>query len=92
MLTLLEEYVDQLMNWVQGMLDDEAIFPSKIGTIPPARPMITINCASIRRAISSQLSSDSQEHRSPAVQSLCPPLQPPLRPTLRAEYRGYVRD
>lgn len=25
------EYVDALMNWVQGMLDDEAIFPSKIG-------------------------------------------------------------
>lgn len=25
------EYVDQLMNWVQGMLDDEEIFPSKIG-------------------------------------------------------------
>ncbi|GAA6024483.1 hypothetical protein JCM10207_004510 [Rhodosporidiobolus poonsookiae] len=25
------EYVDNLMNWVQGMLDDEAIFPSKIG-------------------------------------------------------------
>ena len=25
------EYVDQLMNWVQGMLDDEAIFPNKIG-------------------------------------------------------------
>lgn len=24
-------YVDCLMNWVQGMLDDESIFPSKIG-------------------------------------------------------------
>lgn len=25
------DYVDALMNWVQGMLDDEAIFPSKVG-------------------------------------------------------------
>ena len=25
------EYVDALMTWVQGQLDDEAIFPSKIG-------------------------------------------------------------
>jgi MOB kinase activator 1 len=28
---LFTEYVDALMNWVQGMLDDEAVFPSKIG-------------------------------------------------------------
>lgn len=26
------------MNWVQGMLDDEAIFPSKIGMPPPPFP------------------------------------------------------
>jgi MOB kinase activator 1 len=25
------EYVDSLMSWVQSQLDDEAIFPSKIG-------------------------------------------------------------
>ncbi|PPQ71787.1 hypothetical protein CVT26_007621 [Gymnopilus dilepis] len=25
------EYVDALMNWAQGLLDDEAIFPNKIG-------------------------------------------------------------
>ncbi|CAD6898672.1 unnamed protein product [Tilletia laevis] len=25
------EYVDHLMNWVQAQLDDEAVFPSKIG-------------------------------------------------------------
>jgi len=25
------EYVDTLMNWVQSILDDEAIFPNKIG-------------------------------------------------------------
>lgn len=26
------EYVDHLMTWVQGMLDDEGIFPSQMGT------------------------------------------------------------
>jgi hypothetical protein len=25
------EYVDALMNWAQNILDDEAIFPNKIG-------------------------------------------------------------
>jgi len=25
------EYVDTLMNWVQSILDDETIFPNKIG-------------------------------------------------------------
>jgi hypothetical protein len=26
------EYVDTLMNWTQSILDDEAMFPNKIGT------------------------------------------------------------
>lgn len=26
------DYVDMLMNWAQGLLDDEAVFPNKIGT------------------------------------------------------------
>jgi MOB kinase activator 1 len=25
------DYVDALMNWAQNLLDDEAIFPNKIG-------------------------------------------------------------
>jgi MOB kinase activator 1 len=28
------QYVDALMNWVQNLLDDEAIFPNKIGSTP----------------------------------------------------------
>ena len=28
------EYVDYLMTWVQKQLDDETVFPSKIGTNP----------------------------------------------------------
>lgn len=28
------EYVDALMNWAQGLLDDESIFPNKIGIEP----------------------------------------------------------
>src|ERR1700722_15825351 len=26
------QYVDALMNWVQNLLDDEAVFPNKIGS------------------------------------------------------------
>ena len=26
------EYVDALMNWAQSLLDDESVFPNKIGT------------------------------------------------------------
>jgi hypothetical protein len=28
------DYVDALMNWAQGLLDDEAVFPNKIGPLP----------------------------------------------------------
>lgn len=28
------EYVDALMNWTQGLLDDPAVFPDKIGARP----------------------------------------------------------
>ncbi len=30
------DYVDALMNWAQGLLDDEAVFPNKIGPSPTA--------------------------------------------------------
>ncbi|KAM0790190.1 MOB kinase activator 1B [Microbotryomycetes sp. NB124-2] len=36
------EYVDHLMNWVQGMLDDEAVFPSKIGVPFPRNFQTTV--------------------------------------------------
>jgi len=35
------EYVDYLMNWVQSQLDDETIFPSKIGNAIE----LTIRCS-----------------------------------------------
>lgn len=38
------KYIDYLMTWVQDQLDDETIFPSKIGTSPvtlPVKPKIT---------------------------------------------------
>jgi hypothetical protein len=28
------DYVDALMNWVQNLIDDESVFPNKIGTPP----------------------------------------------------------
>ena len=36
------EYVDYLMTWVQGQLDDETIFPSKIGRTPPQHCLIAL--------------------------------------------------
>jgi len=36
------DYVDHLMNWVQGMLDDDAIFPSKIGVAFPKNFQATV--------------------------------------------------
>ena len=30
------EYVDYLMTWVSLQLDDESIFPSRIGNVAPA--------------------------------------------------------
>ncbi|POY71695.1 hypothetical protein BMF94_5287, partial [Rhodotorula taiwanensis] len=36
------EYVDHLMNWVQGMLDDEAIFPSQLGAPFPKDFVTTV--------------------------------------------------
>ena len=30
------KYIDYLMTWVQDQLDDESLFPSKIGRITPA--------------------------------------------------------
>lgn len=30
------EYVDYLMSWVQAQLDDESVFPSKIGQFLPS--------------------------------------------------------
>ncbi|GAA5876725.1 hypothetical protein JCM8547_002028 [Rhodosporidiobolus lusitaniae] len=36
------EYVDHLMTWVQGMLDDEAIFPSKMGVPFPKTFQATV--------------------------------------------------
>jgi MOB kinase activator 1 len=32
------DYVDTLMNWAQNILDDEAIFPNKIGSSPFSFP------------------------------------------------------
>ncbi|QRW05067.1 Mob1/phocein family [Ceratobasidium sp. AG-Ba] len=36
------EYVDALMNWVQGLLDDEKVFPNKIGVPFPRNFQSTV--------------------------------------------------
>lgn len=51
------EYVDALMNWAQGLLDNEDVFPNKIGSssssflpshvgLTPSYPL-TLTCAGI---------------------------------------------
>ena len=40
------EYVDALMNWAQGLLDDESVFPNRIGVSgiqPLASAELTLN-------------------------------------------------
>jgi Mob1/phocein family len=45
------EYIEHLMTWVQGNIDDEKIFPSRIGKLAcfsrSIRP--TCNCMHVRR-------------------------------------------
>lgn len=36
------DYIDCLMTWTQGMLDDEAVFPSKVGVPFPANFQQTV--------------------------------------------------
>ncbi|KAG6812326.1 hypothetical protein H0H92_003410 [Tricholoma furcatifolium] len=42
------EYVDALMNWAQGLLDDETVFPNKIGVPFPRNFRDTVRAISRR--------------------------------------------
>lgn len=37
------EYVDALMNWAQGLLDNEEIFPSEMGACVPYGRTVLLN-------------------------------------------------
>lgn len=80
-------YVDCLMNWVQGMLDDESVFPSKIGTLLliPVTVLRLIK-EGHRRIIPQELPIDGQIYRPTIVQGVCSPLQPSFCATVCSEY------
>lgn len=85
------EYVDHLMNWVQDMLDDESLFPSKIGTSQQAGtqgPPRSSLALFARCRLPQELPGDNQIHRSSLVPSLRASVQPSFRSTVRAEHRG----
>lgn len=48
------QYVDALMNWAQGILDDENVFPNENGKSSPISPVHLLTW--IRRAISQEFS------------------------------------
>lgn len=39
------KYIDYLMTWVQDQLDDETLFPSKIGEFPSRRKLLLIKAS-----------------------------------------------
>jgi len=38
------KYIDYLMTWVQDQLDDEALFPSKIGNLFAVKVILAESC------------------------------------------------
>ena len=48
MFSFISEYIDYLMTWVQSQLDDETLFPSKIG-VPFPKNFLTIAKTILKR-------------------------------------------
>lgn len=77
------EYIEHLMAWVQDYINNEAVFPSRIGTVaplttsPPLSPPRYVTNLN-RRPLPQEL----PNHRAPARQApipcLCAHLLPPL--------------
>lgn len=81
------------MTWVQGMLDDEGIFPSQIGTsglayfygVPKRLTLFLVHTV-CRRSFPEGLSLDGQVDQPPPLPGLRPPVQPPLCTIMRSQY------
>ena len=79
------EYVEHLMAWVQGNVDNESMFPSRIGTMNLALPSHLLNSPisvlSIDRnrcAVPQNLSDTDTPNLQAPLPSLRPYLLPPL--------------
>lgn len=60
------EYVDYLMDWVQKQLDDEAVFPSRIGKSRTTRPR-GFRPQTDTRSRAFHVPSEDQGYRSPRI-------------------------
>ena len=73
------EYVDALMNWAQGLLDNEEVFPNKIGEHGRALG----RCAASSRdggrgPISQELPGHDPHYLPPSVPGVRAPVQQPF--------------
>lgn len=80
------KYIDYLMTWVQDQLDDEALFPSKIGTflISSAEHLLKTHFC-CRSSFSKKFSHHCQNNFEEVVPSLCTFVSPAL---LRGDATG----
>lgn len=69
------DYVDALMNWVQGLLDDEKVFPNKIGEKAEPLKWLVFTFGFHRRSIPPELPGDRQDDCEAAIPGLCPFVQ-----------------
>lgn len=91
------DYIDCLMTWTQAMLDNEAIFPSKIGKLAVSSSsssivrrtclMRTAVCllSLCRCTVPERLPSDDQVDPTTTFPRVCTHLQSPFRSDLRIE-------
>lgn len=70
------EYVDTLMNWAQAILDDETMFPNKIGTTF-ARVLVWLELLKLsrRRSLSSKLPGYCKDNYETIVPNIRSPIQ-----------------
>lgn len=83
------EYVDALMNWAQGILDDERVFPNQIGMPLSHEHCISTHAfmiSSRRCTFPSELPRHCAYVVPAAVPRIRPLVQQPLRPYMCAGY------
>jgi hypothetical protein len=79
------------MSWVQTQLDDESMFPSKIGTlnVPTTISMFLSHSPVVsRHSFSQELSANCQKHLQAPISRLCAPVSFSLSENSRVGRRG----
>ncbi len=76
------KYIDYLMTWVQDQLDDENLFPSKIGEEDGweapilSRSITDIDSLNFRRSLSQRVHAQRQDHPEASLPGVRPHLPP----------------